>query len=1044
MADIFDQIAAKNKKKSGDIFDQIAAQSSPQQVPVAGQDRPGFLALLQSGAKTGISGQLAQYEPEPLPEDASVFERMAYNVGHLGSDLPAILAGHAVTGGLGGGFAAPELFRQIQEYRKKPPSETWTEALANLAQIPWETGKQALVGKITGAGARAFPALAKTGLGKSIAAGIGGGTGALAGQALVERRMPSAKEALDMAMLVGAMHVGGLGAKGIRKGISKITPEPVKARAKALKVKAKEVVKEPLKPLIEQYEKEKPSRELLKKYVGEARASAIENSFKWRKESHALLKDATPKQLEEAIYARQRTGNPNIKGDTPEKLRKRQSPKVLKFLETTADKHFREQLKAKRKHPYLKEVSPRQIIEETYLPGLYEYTDKFGSIYQKVAKKFNYKDPASDMKTFLSYDAALKKAGMKPRYNNILDIMRANDVAYAKTIAGADLLQDIAKIEKNTGRKIIVTARDSKSVINDAKAEGYTPIDNAFLKAFTPEGAKSPTLAPAYVAPEFADAFKSLFPEPQRAPGLLKKAFNLPGQLYDHVNDIYRGLNVSMGLFHFNPLIESISSAEGKSLLTSAKGIFHPFKSGRHIMRRGENYMNSAKEMARANRRGLVVHPQEEYRKFKGAISKTLEFPVKAIKWATPDPVIEKVGKMAQSAWDKIPGGIKSNAAVRGTAKGVDAAVRRLTGIPDFLFKKFHPRLKMVAWNDYVDAEVLKRTKEGKRPSPKEIIKIEEGMADLVNNTFGGQNWEVQRFFDNPYARRWMRRLMGYPDWTISAIKQGAGPFSSDPMKAKAALKYWLKFGMNMAILQSTYKFVFGGMYQSDKENMSPAGIRWSVDKALKEFTEPDPLEWHKFPLPDVPVKIAGKEFNPGREQKTAWNRKGSKFYVHYGKQMHELEGWYNHPFRTGFAKSSPNVRGILKQVLEKTPGTDKDFAVRGKYVRGKGWMPWDATEPGTAARAISRIKSFIGDAVPFSMRALYDKGLAPYLATGGASLPISKGTTPNKAEVPLEKAFKEKDYKMVTRIKRALRDNGFTTKRINRLVNQARRRARG
>jgi len=1034
MPDIFDQLATKNKPKQPvDVFDKIAQGSDKQS-----ESQTGYLDLLTSGAKTGVTGQLAGYEAEELPEDSSVLERMAYNVGHLGSDLPAILAGQAVTGGLGGGFAAPELIRQIQAYRKKPSAETWTQAIADLAQIPWETGKQAIVGRITGAAGKALPMLAKTGLGKELASGLGTVGGATAGQALVERRIPSPKEILDTTMLVGAMHAGGLGAKGIRKGVSKITPEPVKARAKALKIRAKEIAKKPFKQFVEQYHKEKPSYELLRKYVGEERASNIESSFKWRKNAEALGKNVSAKQLEEIIYARQRTGNPNIKGDTYKKLVKRLSPEARKFADKTVDKHFKEQLKAKNKHPYLKEVSPRQIVEEFYLPGLYEYTDEFRSKYQQVAKKFNYKDPASDMKTFLSYDAALKKAGMKPRYNNILDIMRANDVAYAKTIAGANLLQDIAKIEKETGRKIIVTSRDSKSVINEAKAEGYTPIDNTFLKAFTPEGAKTPTMAHAYVAPEFVEAFRSLFPEPKRAPGLLKKVIKFPGQVFDHLNDIYRGLNVSMGLFHFNPLIESISSST-ENLPTAISGIFNPLKSGRHVMRRGENYLNNPEAMKDMSRY-VTIHPVEEYSKSRSAVMKTLGAPGKFVKWATPDPVLEKAGKMAQSAWDKIPGGIKSNAVVRGTAKGVNAAVRRLTSIPDFLFKKFHPRLKAVAWHDYVDAEVLKRTKEGKAPTPKELIEIKRGMGELVDNTFGGQNWEVQRFFNNPYARKWMRRLIGYPDWTISAIKQGAGPFSSNPMKARAALKYWLKFGMNMAILQSGYKFVFGGMYQSDKENKSPAGIRWSLDKALKEFTEPDPLEWFKFPLPDVPVKIAGKEFNPGREQKTAWNKKGSKLYTHYGKQMLELGGWYNHPYRTAFSKSSPMIRGILKQVIGKTPGDDKDFTVRGKYVRRKGWMPWDATQPGTAERGISRMKAFIGDAIPFSMRALYDKGLAPYLVTGGGSLPISKGTTPAKAEIPLEKAFENKDYKMVSRIKKALRDNGFTAKKINSIVNKARK----
>ena len=95
-----------------------------------------------------------------------------------------------------------------------------------------------------------------------------------------------------------------------------------------------------------------------------------------------------------------------------------------------------------------------------------------------------------------------------------------------------------------------------------------------------------------------------------------------------------------------------------------------------------------------------------------------------------------------------------------------------------FLFNEFHPRIKIATYDYYVERTAFEHLKEGKDLTDELMNRIETETAKTVNNQFGGQVWETMRFFNNPQTLKYTRRVIGYPDWTVSAIRQASGAFS--------------------------------------------------------------------------------------------------------------------------------------------------------------------------------------------------------------------------------------------------------------------------
>jgi hypothetical protein len=1007
-ANVFAERAKQLKDNSGEnVFVKRAKElngaGSIEASAERGDESRGFMPAFKQGAEGGVSGLLMGNEPQRLPEDSTWPERIGATLGGVVSDYPAMIPGAAAgaaiggpIGGVAGAFALPSAIKSsFEEYRKfikNGNNLTFGEFLEHASKVGKETGKSALIGGVTGFAGQLLPILKLmpgsdkllgTRLGTAVAKGgleLGGMTGA---QSAIERRLPDKEEVVNNALVLAglkAAHGGG-------ELVTRKVPEALFTKGKELGDKLTSKIPG-IKGFKERYGKQKQFFDVIRGHVGERNAKYVESQFKWRDALSESEKDGrfTEQNLEDMMFYRQKTANPLRKGDTFEALRKRLPESAKSFVDNTVSEHLKNSLKEWNENPSTKNINPRDGLEEIYLPGLYKYEPgKFEHAYEEVSKQFKTKNPFSNEKTFLNYMEAFSKQGLTPRYRNIVELMRAYDKIMIKSMANSELVSKIKDMERKSDDNLVVNSTNEKAYA-EAKRAGYVPFHDYYLRRQYEKGQWNLSDKPALVHPDFAPAAQGIFNKRQYQPPTQL------GRAYDLLSNQLRYAHVRFSPFHRMSLMGHAWDTIG-----SAKALKYQFD---RWSRDVDALRNNKEFMADAARSGLVVHePIERYSKDETFVSKSM------------DKVI-----------DKIPEKIKDSAAA-------DKIAKLYKDHAGSLFKKYHPRLKIATWKNFVDSEVNKLISEGNSPSEEQVSKIKKDMADLTNNIFGGQNWELSRVFNDPRNMKWLRRVIGYPDWTTSAIRNAASAFAPGETGA-VARKTWLRYGINFMLMQSMMKFLMSGWKNKDEKDPS-AGIEFDAEKGFKGLHQGDPSAWYKFPLPDINVKIGDRIFNPGRDVDT--NR---KLYSHTGKQALEIGGWLNHQFNEFFSKSNPVIQAAWKQITAITPYEDTWFTVRGKRV-GRDMKPWDASKPNTIGRFVSRAKELAGEIAPFGVRSIWEKGPATYLASGAGAVPISKGLSLYSAEEYIEKAIKSKDNAKLNNIKQVLKDNGYSDKQIKSTISR-------
>lgn len=1075
MADDIFTTRASGKKSidSFDIRSKVGKEQTPKSEQIVETNR-GIYPSFKRGLSSGVSGLAAGYEPEEAPKDEGFFEHLASLTGELASDIPAMSVGGAlgavaggslgpigaVAGSSAGAFAAPTLIKQsfaeYRDYAKNGGNDSFKDFIERAGHVGLETAKAGTIGLATGKVAKFLPLLQKIpGLQGLLNTRLGAGAakaglelGALTGtQAALERKMPKAQEVLDNAALLLATKASG----GITKTEGAINFKD--AAHRALKnmpgtqqlISLSEKMPAPVKNFFNSIESLKKNAnqkiyfDMLADHVGKRKAKIVESQFKWR-ESLANAEEAgklTPQNLEEMIYYRQKTGNPMVEGDTYEKLERRLPENAKKFVDQTVHQHLEDMLEAWNEHPETKKISPREGMEDVYLPGLYEYDPKlFARATANLSKRFKGKNPLSNSKVFMNYNDALIKRGLKPKYKNIVQLMQAYDNIMIKAMGNAELISKVKELEKKSGKKIIVNSANKKAY-KEASANGWIPFYDPFLRRyiagtkenilpfertahklspgmvtnerykgfFTPsemfknayfekkknEGKPifATTAAPALVHPDFASAFQGVF---------TKDAFKPESQAwkaYDALGNKLRTVHVALSPFHYFALGEHGASTIG--FKESFKNLFKRWSG------EADSLLNNKEFMMDAADSGLTLYHEVE-----GIVPER-------------SYIEEKIDKIAQ----KIPEKVKNS-------KIADEGLALLGKLQNHLFGEYRPRLKAVTWKNFTDAHIDKLIKQGNPPSEEQIKQIKREMAQFVNDTYGGQEFETQRFFNDPKNLKWMRRVIGYPDWSISAVKNAANAFDKG-VKGETARKAWIRYGINYMAVQGMMKFLNSGWVNKDPDK-SIKGLTFDINKAMNglNVARNDPTAWYKFPLPDVDVKIAGVNFNPGRD---AENR---KLYSHTGKQALEIAHYFTQPMSAFFSKSNPLIQAAWKQVMGSTPYGEENFTVQGQYKYGER-KPWKATEPLTMGRFVSRAKELSSEFTPFALSGISRTGKAPYVASAFGGLPISRGINTKTAIPLLEKALRSNNTQKVEQIRKLLQESGIKDKEIKRTISMVR-----
>jgi len=791
------EVRAQELSQVGTVAPEQSA--SPFEVRANELDSSGMVGAFGRGWKSGVSGLMTGQGEQVSREEQPWYERAAELTGELVSDLPAmsiggetggligsvIPGGGTVVGATAGAFALPAMiknsFAEYRDFASKGGDASFGDFIERTGRVAKETGKSAIIGGVTGKMSKFLPYLKEvpgmskileTRLGKALGTGaleLAGMTGA---ETAIEGRLPTTQQFVERAATLAGTHVAGAVSKklGVSKLIEPIT-RPLVDKSSEIANKLGSILPEPVKDVYNLAKKgiskvrrnaaQKQFFEMLEDTIGERDAKIVESQFNWRDKLETAEKSGefTEKVLEEMMYYRQKTGNPFVEGDTFEALAKRMPNNARKLVNETINDHLEKTFNAHNANPATRNINPREALEGIYLTGLYEGTpEQIRSATEKVQSKYGKDNPLANQKTFLTMLDAYKQAGLKPRYKNIIELMGAYDKIMIKSMATSNLIGKMKAFEKENNTRLVVNASD-KEAYAKAKADGYVPFDSPFLKGYTTGDKGAEYGAPALVSPDAAQAFQGIFNK-----NAFKPEYELT-KYVDALSNYIKFKRIAVSTFHYGALMESALGGKGLKALSVNTWLKEAYEQ-----------RNNKEFMMDAARAGLKVEPFEK-----------------------------EVYKQGQRLFDKVEAltGAKTPEAI----KKLEVATKKKL---NFLFDEFHPALKLTTWNDYVTRNLGEAAKDGKILSEKEIRTVKKQCAELVNNMYGGQRWETMKYFNNPEAMKWLRRAIGYPDWSVSAARQFSDMFASG-LKGKMGRKYWAKYGMFATLATGALKFLNAG-----------------------------------------------------------------------------------------------------------------------------------------------------------------------------------------------------------------------------------------
>jgi|SRR5690348_14799708 len=328
--------------------------------------------------------------------------------------------------------------------------------------------------------------------------------------------------------------------------------------------------------------------------------------------------------------------------------------------------------------------------------------------------------------------------------------------------------------------------------------------------------------------------------------------------------------------------------------------------------------------------------------------------------------------------------------------------------------------------------------------------KLDKELAALVNDMFGGQRFELMRnpttlkafdLSDPAILKKW-RRYGGYVDWSVSAAKEFGksvrglselAPGVESTPTGRRARANLLRYGRNLFMSQQMLNYFFTGFY-----NKPDGSVGWDINRSHSTFENEDPKRWWAFQLPDLKVKILGRELNFGRDEK------GRRLYSHFGKKLFEIFHYGNDPVGALFSKSNPVAQLAIVQMLGGTPSLEHGvFPAKGIYKEGR-FVPWEGKKG--LEQALPRAKEIAKTFLPFAGQRFTEEGWAaflPYVATLGGAVPISKGISLSASEEYFEKYLRDpnKYRKEIEKLSHVLVDQGYKKEQVNRTVSKVRNR---
>lgn len=543
-----------------------------------------------------------------------------------------------------------------------------------------------------------------------------------------------------------------------------------------------------------------------------------------------------------------------------------------------------------------------------------------------VVRWFVTRNPHLKERLVPTLKEGIEKFGLKPKYEDISDILRVYDQYKIKAIANVKFAKALVDIKDISGIKMIQR-------VDKAPSDWPTLDHPALRKAlgrYVGEGEEKTLMLnkiPVKVHPEIYESVKAVFDNPLSNEAL---------RGIQQINAAAKYANLSLSLFHHTALTETGIATPG--MIPDTIKAWNPIK------------------IIKAFKTGTYKTVFNDIELSKDAAAHGLELGMISD--------VEGGNVLIKSLYEAERNlrNIRGNLLKRGVAKiGILATKIRkpLEFNNKFLWDYLHSSFKLSAY-EKLTADMIKKHPE------LPIGAVKKEMAQFVNDTYGGQVWEL--LAKSPKWKQFAHFVMLSPDWTLSTLRQAMSPFgvgAVDPLtrglRAELGQDFWRR-----AIVY------FGGAVNN---------LNYTLTKA---YTGKGRFMWENAPGKKTHLFIG---YNPD----------GTEAYLRWGKQFRELAEFINNPVEVASRKMSPLGRQLKAQLFPH-PVWQKEFADK----------PFWNTEA-----LIGRAKEIGKGFAPYSITQQAQRGFNPL----AFAMPISKGMTPYRARDLFKSAIKRKDIKALKEI---------------------------
>ena len=547
-----------------------------------------------------------------------------------------------------------------------------------------------------------------------------------------------------------------------------------------------------------------------------------------------------------------------------------------------------------------------------------------------VAQWFSTHNKFTEKRYIETLNEGIEKYDLKPKYTDITDIYNIYASIANNSLANKQFVADVRKL--NVGGKPFITTQQHAP---DGWVEIHHPaMKNPFTKAYYK------------VHPDIVDPLKVILGnriELQGAAGKVQSA-------YESLNGVLKQTQLSISLFHHLALTETAMPIVSYKDVPKMLGVVlkTPWKG--FIKMESDVWKNQ--ELAK------------DFLEHRGQLGVSADIPVQ-----------------------KIASSLKS---LEVRFKDTPLAGQAIKLINSFnerwnfaLWDYLHDHFKLYAYESLVS-----------RYKGSDIDTFKYEAAQLVNDTFGGQNWDV--LMVNPQTVQLMTWFLLSPDWTVSTMKQalaltGFGSatktIEGKKMRAKAGKRFWLKamlyYGAGINILN----------YLNRKEDM---------EENPEYYPDKDDYGFWDYTMFGNTIGNQTRLFM-GRYDD------GSERYLRWGKQVREFpellfdDTGFNFPQATlkklG-GKTAPIVQTISQIFTGKSPSGFDNYDLKDK--KGTEWL-------------YGLTKTIMKTPLPFSTQAALDK--TKEWKFSNIAVPSSRGMTSRKAGDLMEIALAANDEEMMRQI---------------------------